>query len=123
MRRGLILGILGWLGDIVLFRLIGHHVLADDVFLAVYFANGVLCVPLALVLCWLFGEPGKAARFAAGLTIPGLIGGAAAVLAFPVFYPNIPADRADEYAAFMMFGYGIILATILLFGEKVVRRG
>ncbi len=122
MRRGLIIGIVGWLADIALFRLIGHRLMAHDVFLTTYFVSGVLSVLAALVLCRFVCEEGKVARFGAGLAVPGLIGGAAAVLSFSAVFPNITAERADEFAALMLWGYGLLLASVLLFGERVVRR-
>lgn len=122
MRRGLLIGIAGWLLVTVLFRLAGRQLMAHDVFLATYLAGGIVFAAAALVLCRFVCEEAKVVRFGAGLTVPGLLGNAAALLAFRTVFPNISAERADEFGALMLWAYGLVLASILLFGERVMRR-
>ncbi|MHC5653877.1 DUF5367 family protein [Stappia sp. ICDLI1TA098] len=123
MRRGLFVGIAGWLAATVLFRLFGDMILPGPgpAYVAAMIVGGVLAVAVALAAARLFCEPGKSARFAAGVVIPGLFGDAATTLAFPDVFPAIPAARDALFAAMMLWGYGLILAGLILFGDKVVR--
>ncbi|PLX39433.1 MAG: hypothetical protein C0606_02650 [Hyphomicrobiales bacterium] len=122
MRRGLITGLVGWLLATILFRMIGAPVLSVGAYFYTFAVGGLAVAILALVLCRLLCQPGKVARFGAGLVIPGLLGDAAAVLAFGSVFPTVSLERADEFGALMLWGYAIILATIVLLGDKVVRQ-
>lgn len=59
----------------------------------------------------------------------GLITGFAAWLivtaAFRLFgqvFPSIPGPLAAIFAALMLWGYGLVIATIVLFGDRLVAR-
>jgi hypothetical protein len=123
MRRGLIVGILGWLAASVLFRLFGHLVLVGPgvPYAVALVVGGISAGALALLLARLFCEPGKTARFAAGVVIPGLLGDAAVTMAFARVFPALPPEFDGLFAAMMLWGYGVILAVLILFGDKVVR--
>ncbi len=123
MRRGLITGFLAWLAATILFRLGAPVLLSSDqaTYAIVYLVGGPLAGVLALVLVRYICEPGKVARFAAGVAIPGLLLDSAAVLNFSLFYPNADPAMAASFGALMLWGYGLIVAAILLFGDRVVR--
>lgn len=122
MRRGLIAGIVGLILLTVIFRMTGGMLFARFSLLSLLAVSGVISAVLSLILCRFVCQPGKMTRFGAGLAIPGLLGGAAAVVAFATIFPEIPSDRADDFAAIVLWANGIILASVLLFGEKVVRQ-
>ncbi|MBL6431163.1 MAG: DUF5367 family protein [Alphaproteobacteria bacterium] len=123
MRRGLIVGIIGWLAASLVFRLFGNLFLVGPglPYVLALIVGGVLASAVALLAARLFCEPGKSARFAAGVVIPGLLGDAAATLAFAQVFPALPPAFDVLFAAMMLWGYGVILAVLILFGDKVVR--
>jgi hypothetical protein len=123
MRRGLIVGILGWIGASIVFRLFGQYILVGPglAYVVALVVGGVAASAVALLAARLFCEPGKSARFAAGVVMPGLLGDAAATLAFAQVFPAIPPEFDVLFAAMMLWGYGVILAVLMLFGDKVVR--
>lgn len=123
MRRGLITGFAGWAVAFVLFRLWGHVLLGSPAAVQLTFLlGGVVTALLAGLLCRLVCQPGKVARFAAGLAIPGLLLDSACVLAFEAVFPTMPVALAAIFGALMLWGYGLILATILLVGDRLVER-
>ncbi|SDU06066.1 DUF5367 family protein [Stappia sp. ES.058] len=123
MRRGLFVGIVGWIAASLLFRLFGHLILVGPglAYVVALVVGGVAAGAISLLAAWLICEPGKSARFAAGVVIPGLLGDAAATLAFARVFPAIPSEYDVLFAAMMLWGYGVILAVLILFGEKVVK--
>ena len=121
MRRGLIVGIIGWLAATAIFRLAGHLFLVPGpALLPAFLFGGAAAALIAALLTRLVCEPGKAARFAGGVVAPGLFGDAAATLAFADVFPAIDPAMGTVFAAMMLWGYGVILATILLFGDRLV---
>lgn len=123
MRRGLIIGFIGWLLATLLFRQIGQYVIPGPnlVFLVSLLLGGVVVAMLAAVLTRLACPPDKIARFGAGVTIPGLFGAAATTLAFEVVFPNIDPADGVLFGAMMLWAYAIVLTVIVLFGEKIVK--
>ncbi|MCA1297227.1 DUF5367 domain-containing protein [Stappia indica] len=61
------------------------------------------------------------ACFAAGVVISGRPGDAAATLLLAQMFPAIPANDDVLFAAMVLWGYGVILAVLILFGDKLVR--
>ncbi|MCC2111986.1 MAG: DUF5367 family protein [Hyphomicrobiales bacterium] len=121
MRRGLIIGILGWLAATIVFRLLGHLILVPGPGLfATFLIGGVAAAIVALLLVRVFCEAGKVARFAGGVVAPGLFGDATATLMFEDVFPATDPTMSTVFAAMMLWGYGIILSTILLFGDRLV---
>ena len=123
MRRGLIVGVVGWLVATLLFRLFGSWFLPADgaSYLVALVVGGILAGVVVLLAARLFCEAGKSARFALGLLVPGLLGDAAATLAFPTVFPALPPERAALFAAMMLWGYGLIAAVLALWGDRVVK--
>ena len=123
MRRGLIVGIIGWLLATIGFRYFGQLIVTGPGagFLVALVVLGLVAAAIALLAARLFCVPGKSARFAGGVVLPGLLGDAAVTMAMPTVLPNIATQHAAQFAAMMLWGYGVILAALLLFGDKVTR--
>ena len=95
----------------------------DETTYAIMFvAGGILAALVAAVFVYYGCEPGKSLRFGMGLVIPGLILDSAVVLMFPTVFPYADPGMGGKFGALMLWGYGIILATILLFGPRLERR-
>lgn len=123
MRRGLIVGLAGWLGATLLVRILGPWGLPAHgmAYLGTLLIGGVLAGAVALLAAHLFCQAGKSARFAMGLLVPGLLGTAAATLAFPTVFPSLPPERAALFAAMMAWFSGIVAASLALWGDMVVK--
>ncbi|MAB00945.1 MAG: hypothetical protein CMN87_20960 [Stappia sp.] len=123
MRRGLIVGLVGWLVATLLFRLFGPWFVPAEggAYLVALLAGGFLAGVVVLFAARFVCEAGKSARFALGILVPGLLGDAATTLAFPTVFPSIPPERAALFAAMMLWGYGLIATVLALWGDRVVR--
>ncbi|MBA4610206.1 DUF5367 family protein [Stappia taiwanensis] len=53
--------------------------------------------------------------------MPGRPGDAAATLLCAQAFPAMPTNDDVLFAAMMLWGYGVILAVLILFGDKLVR--
>ena len=123
MRRGLIVGFPLWLVVVLLFRFAGNGLfVSPGAALTLFLLGGGVAALLALMLCRLVCEPGKVARFAAALAVPGLLLHTATTLLFGVVFPDLFFELAQVYAAFIMWIYALMLSALLLFGDRVARK-
>ena len=121
MRRGLIAGFALWLVTYLAFRLLGPFGFHSSLtVLATFLAGGLFVALLGLLACWFACEPGKLARFAAAIAIPGLLLDSACVIAFSEAFPGIPVSFSAIFAACTLWGYGLLLSALLLFGQRLV---
>ena len=121
MRRGLISGFALWLVSYLAFRLLGPLGVSSNLSaLITFLAGGALIALLGLLACRLACEPGKLARFTAAIAIPGLLLDSACVIAFADTFPGIPLSFSAIFAACALWGYGLLLSALLLFGQRLV---
>ena len=124
MARGLLVGFVVWLLVRIMFRFNGQWFLADD-FATLVFGFCWMAVNSAIavwfVVRWFCPSRAVLWPFGIGLVVPGLLGDAVITAMLGSVYPNIGADMAATYGAWMLMGYGVIMASLLAFGERAVR--
>ncbi len=124
MARGLLVGFLVWFFVRILFRFTGHWLLADD-WATLIFGFCWMAVNSAVavwfVVRWFCPSRDLFWPFGVGLVVPGLFGDAAITMAIGSVYPNIGAAMGAAYGSWMLFGYGVIMASLLVFGERAVK--
>ena len=59
--------------------------------------------------------------FGVGLVVPGLFGDAVITLALGRVFPNIGTELGAAYGSWMLLGYGVIMASLLTFGQRAVK--
>lgn len=123
MRRGLLVGFAMWFVTTMILRIWGGWLLEGDMadFMLVMLVAGVLAGAVTAALLRYVCTPGKAARFGAGLAIPGLFGYAGSLIAFCDFFPGLSSTMADLIASLMLWWYAIVLSTALLYGDRLAR--
>ena len=124
MIRGLIVGFIVWLFARILFRFAGHWFLADDLATLVFgfcwmAVNSAIAV--WFVVRWFCPSREVYWPFGVGLVVPGLFGDAVITLALGRVFPNIGAELGAAYGAWMLLGYGVIMASLLTFGQRAVK--
>ncbi|MEZ5839925.1 MAG: DUF5367 family protein [Hyphomicrobiales bacterium] len=123
MRRGLIIGFAMWLVTMFVLRIWGGWLLDGDTgdFLVLLLVTGIIAYGVTALLLRYACSPGKAARFGAGLAIPGLFGYAGGLIAFCDFFPDLSSTMADLIGSLMMWWYAIVLVTALTVGDRLAR--
>lgn len=123
MRRGLIIGTGFWLIGVVVLRIWGSDLIGGSgrTFFWTLMIGAAIAAAAALLAVRIACPPTKVARFAGGLAIPGLLGHSASIIAFCDVFPTMSSTLADLLGAFFLWIYGIVLATVLLYGDKLVK--
>lgn len=118
MRRGLIYGIGLWAALTLGFKLIvdGEIIRFSAstlrVLLPVLGGAVAVVIPIALRIS---NPPYEATRTGLSIAIPGMILGAATLLAFGRLIARPMMEHGIVYAVFMLWTYGLLLAAIALF--------
>ncbi len=122
--RGLIVGVCVWLIARIFFRFTGQWFL-DEVPLTLLFGFAWMTVSSAIavwfVVRWFCPSREVLWPFGIALVVPGLFGDAFITMLFGLIYPNIGGRLAAGYGSWMLWGYGVTMASLLLFGERAVK--
>lgn len=122
--RGMIVGLAVWLFARIFLRFTGQWFL-DEAVLTLAFGFAWMGINSALavwfVLRWFCPARDQLWPFGIGLVVPGLFGDAFITMVFGLIYPNIGGNLAAGYGSWMLWGYGVIMASLILFGERAVR--
>jgi hypothetical protein len=124
MIRGMIVGALVWLLARIFFRFTGQWFLDSEPFVLLFgFTWMTVSSALAVwfVVRWFCPSRDQLWPFGIGLVVPGLFGDAIITMFFGLIYPNIGGYMAAGYGSWMLWGYGVIMASLLLFGERAVK--
>jgi hypothetical protein len=124
MLRGMIVGFLLWLVARIFLRFTGQWFLDNEPFVLLF---GFACMTAAslaavwLAVHWFCPSREDLWRFGTGLFVPGLFGDSVITMFFGLIYPNIGGYLAAGYGSWVLWGYGVMTASLLLFGERWVR--
>lgn len=124
MIRGMIVGGLVWIVARIFFRFTGQWFLDNEPYVLLFgFSWMTINSALAVwfVVRWFCPSREQLWPFGIGLVVPGLFGDSVITMFFGLVYPNIGGYLAAGYGSWMLWGYGVIMASLLLFGERAVK--
>jgi hypothetical protein len=111
----LLWGFVLWLGATIVFRVVGHILLAPE-HPIVRLLTFIAAVPLIAVTTypvytWRGVRAGQRPAAAVGIALPGMLLDTLAVVFLAAVFPNLPPAAGAAFAAWLLWAYSLILLT------------
>lgn len=113
---------LAWLIGTVTMRLWGHSffIAENNLSMAGSFLFSLLCLPLLVygLFRWKKVQPDQCRDAVICLAIPGILLDVVTTYFFALVYPNVLPSAAGAYGSWLLWGYGLVLITGFIMGQK-----